>query len=75
MTEGVRKPAVVIPPEREPGTAALALSHLQDRVSPYIRTHEVLNVREVITTPAGETVLDSGQNHAGLLEGSTFRLE
>lgn len=68
VTEGVRKPAVVIPPEQEPGTAALALSHLQDRVSPYIRTHEVLNVREVITTPAGETVLDFGQNHAGLLE-------
>ncbi|MEE3481140.1 MAG: family 78 glycoside hydrolase catalytic domain [Lachnospiraceae bacterium] len=63
------KPVCVIEnPETDPGTASLAASHLRDRLSPYIRPHEVLTVQEVITTPAGETVLDFGQNHAGLLE-------
>lgn len=65
---GEKPVRVVENPEEDPGTAALSMSHLKDRLSPYIRTHEVLTVQEVIHTPAGETVLDFGQNHAGLLE-------
>lgn len=38
-----------------------------ERFSLPIREKSVLPVREVIRTPAGETVLDFGQNHAGLL--------
>ena len=36
-----------------------------DRVSLPVREMETLAVQEVITTPAGETVLDFGQNFAG----------
>lgn len=38
-----------------------------ERFSLPIREKGVLKAREVIHTPAGETVLDFGQNHAGLL--------
>ncbi|WEV66236.1 alpha-L-rhamnosidase [Bifidobacterium sp. ESL0764] len=38
---------------------------LSDRLSPPIAIDEYLPVKEVITTPAGETVLDFGQNQAG----------
>ena len=38
-----------------------------DRLSPPIKEFLSLPVVEVIHTPAGETVLDFGQNHAGLL--------
>ncbi|MBR5571214.1 MAG: family 78 glycoside hydrolase catalytic domain, partial [Oscillospiraceae bacterium] len=38
-----------------------------DRVTPPTVEAELLPVAEVITTPAGETVLDFGQNHAGWL--------
>lgn len=41
---------------------------LQDRMSTPLRIEERLDVKEVITTPAGETVLDFGQNHAGIFE-------
>ncbi|HAV18305.1 MAG TPA: hypothetical protein DCX18_03655, partial [Erysipelotrichaceae bacterium] len=41
---------------------------LHDRMSTPLRINERLDVKEVITTPAGETVLDFGQNHAGLFE-------
>lgn len=38
-----------------------------DRLSPPIKEALSLPVAEIIRTPAGETVLDFGQNHAGLL--------
>ncbi|WP_194410372.1 family 78 glycoside hydrolase catalytic domain [Microbacterium cremeum] len=37
------------------------------RVSPFVRRLDELPVREVITTPAGKTVLDFGQNLVGRL--------
>ncbi|MGN6219755.1 MAG: family 78 glycoside hydrolase catalytic domain [Microbacterium sp.] len=37
------------------------------RVSPFVRRLDELAVREVITTPAGKTVLDFGQNLVGRL--------
>lgn len=40
---------------------------LTDRVSLPVRAMETLAVAEVIHTPAGETVLDFGQNHSGIL--------
>lgn len=41
-------------------------SILSDRLSLPLVVKETLDVKEVIQTPAGETVLDFGQNHAGL---------
>lgn len=41
---------------------------LVERYSPPVTAAEALPVREVIRTPRGETVLDFGQNHAGLLQ-------
>ena len=38
-----------------------------DRISPPVKEMQTLPVAEVIHTPAGETVLDFGQNHTGLL--------
>ncbi len=38
-----------------------------DRISPPVKEMLSLPVVEIIHTPAGETVLDFGQNHAGLL--------
>jgi len=38
-----------------------------DGFAPPVTEQECLKVAEVIHTPAGETVLDFGQNHAGLL--------
>lgn len=40
---------------------------LQDRLSLPIKIHENLEVQQILTTPAKETVLDFGQNHAGWL--------
>ncbi|KAA9108161.1 alpha-L-rhamnosidase [Microbacterium rhizomatis] len=37
------------------------------RVSPFVRRIEEVGVREVITTPSGQTVLDFGQNLVGRL--------
>ena len=39
---------------------------LSDRLSLPLTVKETLAVQEVLQTPAGETVLDFGQNHAGL---------
>lgn len=57
-------------------------SVLCDRMSPPLVIDDYLPVKEVIQTPAGETVLDFGQNHAGLFEfynrlpeGATITLE
>lgn len=51
-----------------PETANLRRSHLRDRLSPPITVRETLAVREILHTPAGETVLDFGQNFAGFPE-------
>ena len=40
---------------------------VSDRISPPVKEMLSLSVAEVIHTPAGETVLDFGQNHTGLL--------
>lgn len=39
---------------------------LTDRLSLPLIEKEILEVKEVITSPKGETILDFGQNHAGL---------
>ena len=63
------KPAAVLEhPEEEAGTKNLAKSHLMDRLSLPVLAMEELAVQEVIRTPAGETVLDFGQNFAGFVE-------
>ncbi len=43
-------------------------SHLTDRLSPKILVKEIIPAKEVISTPAGETVIDFGQNFAGFPE-------
>ncbi len=60
--------------ENAPRTVELIGAPLRivDRFSPPIVESTCLPVAEVIHTPAGETVLDFGQNHAGLLR---FRAE
>ena len=57
--------------------------HLTDRYSMPLRIMEELAVKEVLTTPAGETVLDFGQNFSGVVSfhvrnfapGTTVTLE
>lgn len=41
---------------------------LVDRYSIPVVVKEVIKAKEIITTPAGETVIDFGQNHAGVME-------
>ncbi len=63
------KPAAVLErPEEDEGTKNLEKSHLMDRLSLPVLAMEELEVQEVIQTPAGETVLDFGQNFAGFVE-------
>ncbi len=50
------------------GTKNLVKSHLMDRISIPVLVKESILVKEVIQTPAGETVLDFGQNFAGFVE-------
>nr|WP_317638239.1 family 78 glycoside hydrolase catalytic domain [Lactobacillus xylocopicola] len=57
-------------------------SILQDRLSLPLEVKEYLPVKKIIYTPAGETVLDFGQNHAGWPElfnqeptGTTIKLQ
>lgn len=45
-----------------------ALATLVERYSPGLHDMESLSVKDVIHTPAGETVLDFGQNFAGVVE-------
>ena len=49
-------------------TRNLTKSHLSDRLSLPVKAKETIAVKEVIHTPAGETVLDLGQNFAGWME-------
>ena len=55
-------------PEENEGTENLVKSHLMDRLSLPVLAMEELAVQEIIHTPAGETVLDFGQNFAGFVE-------
>jgi len=50
-----------------PAAEADAIRTPEARVSPFVRRLDELAVREVITTPAGRTVLDFGQNLVGRL--------
>ena len=54
--------------DKETGTWNLGKEHLSDRLSPAIRVMEIIPAAEVIKTPAGETVIDFGQNFAGFPE-------
>ena len=62
------KPVCVLEhPEEDPGTANLAVP-LRDRLSLPVVIKDRIPVQEVLHTPAGETVLDFGQNFAGFVE-------
>jgi alpha-L-rhamnosidase len=71
-------------PEEEPVAAALcgeSLAPLHARLSTPVRAREELPALEVIHTPLGETVIDVGQNMAGIFrlrvheqKGATIRL-
>ncbi|MBQ9412216.1 MAG: family 78 glycoside hydrolase catalytic domain [Oscillospiraceae bacterium] len=63
-----RSAEVLAAPERDPGTKNLVKTRLRDRLSLPVVVKETLPVREILTTPAGETVLDFGQNFAGFPE-------
>lgn len=65
-SENTWKPVTVLEhPEKDPGTKNLVKSHLRARLSLPVREQETLEVQEIIHTPAGENVLDFGQNFAG----------
>lgn len=59
---------VILDPAADLGTKNLIKAHLTDRLSLPVVVKELLPVQEIITTPAGETVLDFGQNFAGFPE-------
>ncbi|MCI6998255.1 MAG: family 78 glycoside hydrolase catalytic domain [Eubacterium sp.] len=59
---------VIAEPEKEEGTRHLNKEHLMDRLSLPVFEKEQMKVKEIIHTPAGETVLDMGQNFAGYIE-------
>ena len=62
-------PAEVIDdPKADEGTRNLDKAHLVDRLSLPVLVKEKIAVKEIISTPAGETVLDFGQNFAGFPE-------
>lgn len=63
-----REAQVLQCPEKETQTRCLDKSHLTDRLSLPVYAMEELAVKEVLHTPAGETVLDFGQNFAGFVE-------
>ena len=60
--------SVITDPESDAGTKNLRKEHLVDRMSLPVVVKEKLPVKEIILTPAGETVLDFGQNFAGFPE-------
>ncbi len=64
----LRSAVVLEEPEKEEGTRCLNTAHLEDRVSLPVLAAEQMPVKEVIHTPAGETVLDMGQNFAGFVQ-------
>lgn len=63
------RPAEVIhEPEENEGTRNLVKTNLVDRLSLPVVIKEKIAVKEILSTPAGETVLDFGQNFAGFPE-------
>ncbi len=54
--------------EKGSATAVTAERALLDRYSIPVVVKEVLKAKEIIKTPAGETVIDFGQNHCGVME-------
>ena len=67
-TEEWKPVDVIADPASDEGTKNLVKEHLVDRLSLPVVIKEKLPVREIILTPAGETVLDFGQNFAGFPE-------
>lgn len=65
--ENVHKPVVVLTENKAEGTNNLKKSHIIDRLSLPILVKETIDVTEVIRSPAGETILDMGQNFAGFI--------
>lgn len=55
-------------PQKEEGTRNLCKQRLTDRLSLPLLVKEEISVKEIIHTPAGETLLDMGQNFAGFIE-------
>ena len=53
----------------------MPLANLVERYSPPLHEMESLPVKEVICTPAGETVLDFGQCQQVFPKGSVMKLE
>lgn len=53
-------------PAEKPFLCPAPKGKLTARVSPPVTAHEILPVKQVIHTPAGETVMDFGQNMAGI---------
>lgn len=67
--ENLWKPVQVIcTPKEQEGTRNLCKSQLIDRISLPVIVKERIPVKEILYTPAGETVLDMGQNFAGYVE-------
>lgn len=67
--ENPKRPVVVLSSPNEcEGTRNLLKAHLMDRISLPVLAKEQIPVQEILQTPAGETVLDMGQNFAGYLE-------
>ena len=63
------KPVEIIRPDREDSnTYNMVKEHLVERFSLPVIVKDEISVKEVITTPKGETVLDMGQNFAGFIE-------
>lgn len=67
--DGERVDETLPPVQSVPATLADApKGKLTARLSPPLTVHEQLPVREILHTPAGETVLDMGQNMAGIFQ-------
>ncbi len=65
---GAKKVDVLNNPEKEEGTRNLNISKFIDRMSLPVLAKEVLTVKEIIITPLAETVIDFGQNFAGIIQ-------
>ncbi len=77
-----KKAEILSLPEKNEETRYLAKNKLMDRISIPVIVKETMPVKEILTTPAGEVLLDFGQNFAGFVEihsmlprGTEIRLE
>lgn len=64
----LRRVEVINDPQENDGTRNLVKTKLRDRLSLPVVVKNELCVNEIIHTPAGETVVDFGQNYAGFVE-------